>query len=193
MGKSKNTAKTAHYSSSGTKPHAPAGGFAPVKGTVLGKGLKKGKNHRRNSRYAMCIGGAMGGLVGLTFISLLSFTYPEDITAAVALFLSAGFTTIGLMVGAHVDLNRYFLVKLRDNKALCFKSVMSVSKHRHQPPPTPKQTIDTNREMVDSAITTVVYENLDNHPHADTFRRDKVLASAKQALLSMDHTKQIRH
>lgn len=154
---------------------------------------------RRRQRRAMCLAGAAGGLVGLTFISLLSLAYPREMTATAAFFLSAGFTTIGLLLGAHIDLNRYFLVKWRDHKALCFKSpailLFSVSKNRHQPPApqASKQPAEAHKEIPDSAITTVVYENIDHHPHADTFRRDKVLASARQALLSMDHTKQIRH
>ena len=42
-------------------------------------------------------------------------------------------------------------------------------------------------------VNTVVYDNFPDFPQSDTYHRDRVLASAKQALLSMDHTKSIPH
>jgi len=70
----------------------------------------------------------------------------------------------------------------------------SPKKHAIAPKSAPKaeQTAPAPNSQY-SSIITVVYEGCDEYPSSDTFERDKVLASAKQALLSVDHTKITSH
>lgn len=53
-------------------------------------------------------------------------------------------------------------------------------------------TPDRNIKNQSDTVTTITYDSQTNHPHSDTIARDQ-LASARLALLSMDHTKQIPH
>lgn len=53
------------------------------------------------------------------------------------------------------------------------------------------QDIEKNKE--NQQIATVIYERQVEPPASDTYHRDRALASAKKALLSMDHTNSIRH
>jgi len=56
-----------------------------------------------------------------------------------------------------------------------------------------KQDIEKPLEKMSPAITTIVYDIHNEDARSDSYNRDEFLASAKQTLLSMDHTKAIPH
>ncbi|NBO19210.1 MAG: hypothetical protein EBV03_08320 [Proteobacteria bacterium] len=55
--------------------------------------------------------------------------------------------------------------------------------------PAPQQTEDDG----DFRPATIVYENMGGYSNSDTYSREQGVATARIALLSMDHTKQIPH
>jgi hypothetical protein len=57
----------------------------------------------------------------------------------------------------------------------------------------PEIYAETTRTTGEFQPATIVYEVPGGYANSDTFHRDQALANARQALLSMDHTKQIPH
>lgn len=95
---------------------------------------------------------------------------------------------IGSLVGLHnflirLGLNRGYLQPLADYNDL-----------RPSTPLSPAKTQETSQdtEFQYTTVTTITYDTQTNTPTSDTIARDR-LASARLALLSMDHTKQIPH
>lgn len=109
--------------------------------------------------------------------------------------LAASMVTLGLF-GASFGINRDMFRQVFDKTDRLFKGLTGKSNGvSHAVAPEPVQMADKPIEkQPNTAVTTVVYDNSPvEYPKSDTYHRDKVLASAKQALLSMDHTKAIPH
>ncbi len=104
---------------------------------------------------------------------------------------AASMTSMGLF-GASFGINRDIFRKVFDKTDLLFKGIIPDG---NEPSKTVaiSQSIEKQSEKTETPITTVVYEGYADYPQSDTHHRDKVLAQAKQALLSMDHTKAIPH
>lgn len=88
------------------------------------------------------------------------------------------------LFGASFGINRDIFKQVFDKTDLLFKGLT-----KDEPAKEKVQAI----EKPVYPVTTIVYEHAEEHTRCDTYHRDKVLASAKQALLSMDHTKSIPH
>ena len=99
----------------------------------------------------------------------------------------ASMTTLGLF-GASFGVNRDIFRAIFDKTDLLFKGIISNSRERAKSIDSPQPAV--KQALSESPITTVVYTDF---PQSDTYHRDKVLAQAKQTLLSMDHTKAIPH
>jgi hypothetical protein len=109
--------------------------------------------------------------------------------------LSASMLTMGLF-GASFGINRDLFRHVFDNTDLWFRGIVSKSKKPdviQQPAATPKVSFGPEHaeNIKEGPVTTVMYEGQTQYPPSETYHRDKVVASAKQALLSMDHTKSI--
>jgi|GEM_PF-4389210 len=133
---------------------------------------------------------AFGGLAGHV-LHALGAVAPEAIAHAGIGTYAASMTTMGLF-GASFGINRDIFRQVFDNTDLWFRGMFSRSKERGK-------EVDSAHaaakpvEKADHAITTIVYDTYADYPQSDTYHRDKVLSSAKQALLSMDHTKAVPH
>ena len=99
-------------------------------------------------------------------------------------------TTLGLF-GASFGINRDIFREIFDRTDHLFKGILSMGRS-HAPEIAQAQNVSTPTKP-NQNISTIVYDSIPDYPKSDTFHRDKVLASAKQALLSMDHTKSVPH
>jgi hypothetical protein len=107
--------------------------------------------------------------------------------------MAASMLTMGLF-GASFGVNRDLFRHVFDKTDLWFRGIVSKNKKPeavHQPASAPKVSFGPEHaeSTKEAPVTTVVYENQPQYPASETYHRDKVMASAKQALLSMDHTK----
>ena len=99
-------------------------------------------------------------------------------------------------VGASFGINRDLFRKVFDKTDGWFKSVYNYGKRMGTELAPPAEAIDIGKYSTPapSPVSTVIYpETQPDQPISDTFYRDKVLASAKQALLDMDHTNARAH
>lgn len=143
------------------------------------------------------IGAAVGVAVGALLayggvsehlLSGLGFAGEEMTHAGV---YAASMTSMGLF-GASFGINRDIFRKVFDKTDLLFKGIVGDSKEPAKAVEQ-AQAVAKQTEKPEAPITTVVYEGYADYPQSDTHHRDKVLAQAKQALLSMDHTKAVPH
>ncbi|MDE3016388.1 MAG: hypothetical protein KGI29_05650, partial [Pseudomonadota bacterium] len=100
-------------------------------------------------------------------------------------------------IGASFGINRDIFRKLFDKtdslfKGL-FKDMFSSAAPGHAPSAVIRKEQQIEKHIEKSPIATVVYERRIEYPASDTYHRDKALASAKKALLNMDHTNSIPH
>jgi hypothetical protein len=106
--------------------------------------------------------------------------------------LGASMAIMGL-IGASFGINRDVFRDVFDTTDRLFKGLVDKGRTQYEtlsqsPQPQPQAS-----QTVEPPVNTVMFDNLPNYPQSETYHRDKVLASAKQALLSMDHTKHIPH
>ena len=100
---------------------------------------------------------------------------------------AASMIAMGLF-GASFGVNRDIFRAVFDKTDLLFKGIIGNDREPAKCVDSLQQTV--KQSISESPITTVVYTDF---PQSDTYHRDKVLAQAKQTLLSMDHTKAIPH
>jgi hypothetical protein len=144
---------------------------------------------------------AIGGAIGLAAGALLAFGgVSEHLLGGLGFageemshagVYAASMTSIGLF-GASFGINRDIFRKIFDKTDLIFKGIIGDGPEPAKAASVAKAPVK-QVENPEPAITTVVYEGYADYPQSDTHHRDKVLAQAKQALLSMDHTKAIPH
>jgi hypothetical protein len=106
---------------------------------------------------------------------------------------AASMLTMGLF-GASFGINRDLFRHVFDNTDLWFRGIVSKSKKPdviQQPAAAPKVSFGPEQaeNTKEPPVNTVMYDGQAQYPASETYHRDKVVASAKQALLSMDHTK----
>jgi len=108
---------------------------------------------------------------------------------------AASMATMGLF-GASFGINRDIFRKIFDKTDRLFRGLPANGKSPSQGLSQAQEPILYKEQAAETpgpAINTVVYDNFPDYPQSDTYHRDRVLSSAKQALLSMDHTKSIPH
>lgn len=154
---------------------------------------KKGFKIQKTTRYGGAIIGALAGAaIGIAMADVLLLFSAGGITLDTLAMLTAGFAAGGLFLGAGFGIIRNIRSQIPDNADLWFSAWFS--RKKKQPPAIALvHETDKSVEKPNYAITTIVYDTCTEYPQADTHQRDKVLASARQALLSMDPTKAIFH
>ena len=108
--------------------------------------------------------------------------------------LTAASMTIMGLIGASFGINRDAFRQIFDKTDLLFKGIIANYKER-QTARAQEIDISTGKttEFKEPPVNTIMYDAYPDYPQSETYHRDKVLASAKQALLSMDHTKSVPH
>lgn len=130
----------------------------------------------RTPRFRGLMIGALAGVAaGLVSVAALSFAMAGAITLLTGAAITAGFAAGGMLYGAH---------EFGDKTGYLFKGVLPLGK-------APVKAPELSVNSPESPITTVVYDSL--RQQSDTHHRDLVLAQARSALLSLDHTKAIPH
>ena len=142
----------------------------------------------------LVVGMAAGGLLAFAGASahILGALGAAEGTISTMGTYVASMTVLGL-AGASYGINRDVFRQIFDKTDLLFKGLLEKSNHKYQAlsqAPAQEQVPTVAKE---APVTTFVYDGALEYPKSDTYHRDKVLASAKQALLSMDHTKSIPH
>ncbi len=113
---------------------------------------------------------------------------------------AASMLTMGLF-GASFGINRDIFRDVFDRTDMMFRGIIGKSKINDAivefPPPLKAVAIEKAPEKPvekqDNGVNTVMYTEPPQQSKPETYHRDKVVASAKQALLNMDHTKAIQH
>lgn len=106
---------------------------------------------------------------------------------------SVGCTVLGLAIGALVaSLRRTDVAALPATESEMGK-IFIPEQWVDQPSPLDAVPQHAEKEALSGLIATVVYDSLLDVPFSDTHDRETALATARQALLSMDHTKAILH
>jgi len=162
--------------------------------------------HARESRPVFWNIAAIGLAVGLAAGALLAFGgvsehvlhglgyAGEELSHGGVLAASMG--SMGLF-GASFGINRDIFRRVFDTTDLLFKGIVGNS-----PEPSKAAGKGVAPEAAapsapsagaENVVTAVVYEAYADYPQSDTHHRDRVLAQARQALLSMDPTKAIPH
>ena len=147
----------------------------------------------------LVIGMAAGAL--LQFGGLTHVLMNELGRAAVGHGLSAAseyaFSMIAMgAIGASFGVNRDIFRKAFDKTDLLFKGLFKEAlsgKGYAQGQSLSLSEQADEKQQENPKFATVVYERQIEYPASDTYHRDKALASAKKALLGMDHTNSIPH
>jgi hypothetical protein len=112
--------------------------------------------------------------------------------------LAASTLTMGLF-GASFGVNRDMFRHVFDRTDLMFRGIIGKEKGNEPtviiPSRLPEAPAPAKQEAQspDKTDEIVSYQASIDYPDSKTYHRDKVMASAKQALLDMDHNKAIRH
>lgn len=96
-------------------------------------------------------------------------------------------------IGASFGVNRDIFRKAFDKTDMLFKGLVKETFFGKAPAIAAQKEQHIDKSTENKQFATVVYERQIEYPASDTYHRDKALASAKKALLSMDHTNSIPH
>jgi hypothetical protein len=141
---------------------------------------------------------ASGGVAGHV-LGLLGAAGEGGVLSTVGVY-AASALSMGLF-GASFGVNRDMFRSVFDKTDLMFRGIVSKSKASEQiieaPAPAPVQqavqTTEKSPEVVAMPAQETKQQSQVEYPASETYHRDKVVASARQALLTMDHTKAISH
>ena len=104
---------------------------------------------------------------------------------------AASMATMGLF-GASFGINRDVFRKIFDRTDKLFKGIVGNS-HEIEKVIETKQPVVKPIVNIENPVSTIVYDTYADTPLPNPHHRDKVLEQARQALLSMDHTKAVPH
>lgn len=143
---------------------------------------------------ATLVGMIVGAGVGL-LLAAASAAAPiiGSIAGGSLLTPTASAITFGA-IGASFGINRDIFRKIFDKTDMMFKGAANWKQGIKPAQPTiePTRTLSASKDR--PTINTLVYQEAGiDYPTSETFHQDKVIANAKQALASMDHTTASRH
>lgn len=178
--------RTTHFEESGDHPDKGMPVFWKVALIGLLVGAAAGALFAFSGGAAMiteAVGEALGAAAG---------------SASTPALYATSMATFGLF-GASFGINRDYFRQVFDKTDLLFRGIVPgqeggktietpiVARSSAAQPPI------TDHALQEPPISTIIYDTMDDYPRSDTYHRDRVLASARQALLSMDHTKSVPH
>lgn len=149
-----------------------------------------------HNKKSLIYTGLLGGIVGLAtglLCAVVSIRLGWGVWAASASI--AGFLSAGGVAGFFMGRTLLTIPDdiLATDTPTPENRVFIAEQWVDQPSPLEKIDQTSEKQYFSSDIATVVYDSLLDTPFSDTHDREKALTTARQALLTMDHTKAVLH